>query len=306
MGVVSQADALNIVTKARYTSDTATTLDGDEIIKFEDKDFDTHNAYNTGTGVYTVPETGYYQVNTGIRSDDVSMVEGKSFELNLEVDSTVVGIHSIEAQNTGSYRFDHNISDLLYLTKGQEVQVRHTHNDAVNPTLVTSASANYFSIYRIPDLSVYGTYNTFEVKSAASSAFNLSTGGYVSNEFAQMSGNSVTLTPGRWRLSGHVYLADGSGTGIEGVLTYWGSTNGANTTTVPTDLASTTGCTVLNNIHGHGGKRLSGDYEDSVFDSTQVIISLTQEVTVYLVPRCFFSTAGTATVTAYLTAERLT
>jgi hypothetical protein len=56
----SQQIAATETVAARYTTDTA---QNNNIIKCEDKDFDTHNAYNTSTGKYTIPVSGVYRIS---------------------------------------------------------------------------------------------------------------------------------------------------------------------------------------------------------------------------------------------------
>lgn len=56
----SQVIATSETVSARYTTDTAQNND---VIKCEDKDFDTHNAYSITTGKYTVPMSGVYRIS---------------------------------------------------------------------------------------------------------------------------------------------------------------------------------------------------------------------------------------------------
>lgn len=134
---------------------------------------------------------------------------------------------------------------------------------------------------------------------ASSSTFNWSTAGYASGEYAQMTGNSITLVPGTWELQGLIIIRGGTSTGRTFYYAAWGASNGNNTTSAPTGLT-----------FDQGGGDLYIEFASDQLDDlnvlmTQPILTITTETTVYLVPRAAFSSAGTGTFNVNLSAKRL-
>ena len=138
-----------------------------------------------------------------------------------------------------------------------------------------------------------------EIIDAASSAFDISTAGYASNEWAQMTGNSAALWAGVWQISG-AFLWDDSGSTAEQVTLQWSGANGANTSSNP-GAASTTSGSVFYLLNDFGATEI----EDHYAAMPTIMVSPTSDTTYYLVPRVVFSVAGSGTVTTEITARRV-
>lgn len=120
---------------ARYTSDSGQVLNNNDTIVYEDLDRDTHNAYNTTTGVYTAPISGWYNITASVRPSTSS-----AFALEIQVNS--IG----QARNTSDFSGSMVVVN-KYLNKGDEVEFRNVTGGS--NTLNTVPAANYFSIARI-------------------------------------------------------------------------------------------------------------------------------------------------------------
>jgi hypothetical protein len=109
------------------------------------KTFDTNGALNSATGVFTAPETGYYQVNGNVRLNSVAYVGGEVVTLSISKNgSTYSEGLSIYPGTTTPLSVRH--SDVVFLAKGDTVSLRLFNTRAC--TLVTTSGANYFSIHK--------------------------------------------------------------------------------------------------------------------------------------------------------------
>lgn len=140
---------------AVYSSDAGQSIanNTDVTLVYEDKVFDTHNAYNTSTGEYTTPVTGNYKiglttilsgaaVNGGIRAFVKLDVNGS------EPPSSRMG--SSANNGAGNYTlFYINGECLIPLNKGDVVKVIINHNTGSSENINTTLAANGFSIMRV-------------------------------------------------------------------------------------------------------------------------------------------------------------
>lgn len=130
---------LNDFVAARYKSSSGQSVASNAVIKYESQDFDTHSAYNTSTGVYTVPRSGYYQVNARY-AESTSAGTGMAIQVN----GTSVSI----VQNETSAALESiSLSDILKLDAGDTLTVIYTRGGSA--TLQASGSRNTFSIMRM-------------------------------------------------------------------------------------------------------------------------------------------------------------
>ena len=139
----------------RYTSDAAATISNNTntTLVFEDKDTDTHNAYNNSTGVYTFPVSGYYSVDckVGIYGRDsanstrvyiASSIDGSgSNDITLDTEAAAgVGAYAFFALD-GSYT--------KYFNKGQTIEVFLHQNTGSSQDLYAGGNNVFLSIIRI-------------------------------------------------------------------------------------------------------------------------------------------------------------
>ena len=127
-------------------SDNTTTLR-----IFNSEIYDTDNAYDTSTGLFTVPTTGKYVIIAGINIDGGSNT-GTEFALGLSLggDASATG-HTFLKFNSGSLiRWDANITVVRSLTASNTVGVYGRMNTTSGDwNMYSGTNTNYFGAFRI-------------------------------------------------------------------------------------------------------------------------------------------------------------
>lgn len=131
---------------ARYTSNSGQSIPNVEAtFIYEDIDLDTHNAYNTSTGVYTIPVSGWYIIDASFITQAFSTASTLVMRINVDgaAKKTTTTI------NTGlGGEYTCQIQHKIYLTKNQQVEIRKLATAGTVSAAAISAS-NTFSIARI-------------------------------------------------------------------------------------------------------------------------------------------------------------
>jgi hypothetical protein len=112
------------------------------------KTYDTHGALNTGTGVFTTPISGYYQVSSRVLFAAAVYVINHSIALALIKNGVTVALSRSPAQTTGAIFMESIISDVVYLNKGDTLSV-NVVNERGTTALQNSAVYNYLSIIKV-------------------------------------------------------------------------------------------------------------------------------------------------------------
>lgn len=138
---------------ARYTSNSGQVIGTTTTnLIFEDLSKDTHNAYNTSTGVYSVPASGWYSISCGIMFIDVgsSWASNEISDLNIRVNGSLLeNLDYFQAKSAFSTRYIKlKGSCEIFLEKGDEVTL-DTRKTASSQALISSSPYNTFSIARI-------------------------------------------------------------------------------------------------------------------------------------------------------------
>lgn len=126
---------------ARYFA-SATSISGSlATVVWTTKDFDT--ASGMVSGVYTIPTTGKYQVNTALAVNG-TLALNSALNLQLQKNGTVVSEQNVFSGGieTG---FVSDVSDIISCIAGDTVRVQ-VSTTATGPSIVSSNSKNYFSI----------------------------------------------------------------------------------------------------------------------------------------------------------------
>lgn len=132
-----------------------------------------------------------------------------------------------------------------------------------------------------------------------------------SNNYHALTGNSVSLTAGTWRILSSALFTN-NGTTPTYTLCALGiySSNGADSGTVPTLLSATSNLT-LNSTYpiyptlGLNTLLSSLTATDIVISSQEITVTVTATVTLYVVTYSNQTTSANARITGYITAQRI-
>lgn len=131
------------------TSITSAVVD----VPFATKVFDTHNAFNGATGVFTAPATGKYRITGNLYSQAVTLSTSQSFDIRFKVTSTPEGlsaatlIKQLTYGNGASIAATANASEIYDLVAGNTLQISAASDVTVG--LSTSSGRNFICIERI-------------------------------------------------------------------------------------------------------------------------------------------------------------
>lgn len=235
---------------------------------------------------------------TAVLGDDVVLASGSAFTVTLP---TAVG------------------------SSGKTYRIKKTDTSATNTITIATTSAQTIDGRASSDI-VLRQYGDFiavvsdganwsiiskketQYVSASMTALLLSTIG--SGNFGNVTGNSVSLTFGQWRVCGYFALGLTATSAATTVATSSGffAANGANSASTPTALTGTVGPITWSGTNSIviGASNIGAASEPQIQSSTQCFTfntSTTQSV--FLVPNTSFSTAGSAAVGGAIWAERL-
>ena len=138
---------------ARYTSTDGQGIpnNANTTVTHENIDYDTHNAYNTTTGAYTAPVSGYYMYTVRLHfaaSIDWAATERAILYIAPSNGPSIRLIFEAQTATTNNETGFHS-SEIIYLDKGDTVSTLVFHNQGAEQPLSTTATANSFSIARI-------------------------------------------------------------------------------------------------------------------------------------------------------------
>ena len=137
---------------ARYTSNSGQSFaDGaSDPVLYEDLVTDTHNAYNTTTGIYTVPTSGWYTY-TGLITFSSTRGAGELAALRCRVNNVIIeeSINEAGVADTQSTFISCKCSGEIYLEKNDELFMEGHQTIFTSIVLNASSYRNIFSIARI-------------------------------------------------------------------------------------------------------------------------------------------------------------
>lgn len=125
--------------KCKATTATQTVTNTDSIVIFSTKVFDSHSAYSTSTGIYTVPVAGTYRVSSGSEGSaaQASTVGGRS-NLTVRKNSTTQSqLGSFVAHATGA-----NLSPIM----GGSTLVQCAVNDTLDIAISRDANLTNYAL----------------------------------------------------------------------------------------------------------------------------------------------------------------
>jgi len=134
-----------------YTSDAGTSIPDVTVttLKYEDRLYDSHNAYNTTTGEYTVPVTGKYLVTTNGTLAATATFNGSEelFQV-IAVDLDQKAANLSYPSSSGTIKSAH-ISAVVECTKGQIITARMYQASGGALLQYAQARGNYLQITKV-------------------------------------------------------------------------------------------------------------------------------------------------------------
>jgi hypothetical protein len=134
-----------------------------------------------------------------------------------------------------------------------------------------------------------------------------------SGNYQSMSGNSLVLPPGIWRLFGGCKFGNnGSSPAYSNIALQFLGANGADSSSLPVAVSTLSGVTVLsaNNTNQAatgdlGSYNFTAAANQSSIPAEEMIVRVTSTVTVFLVPYATMTTAANARLTTFANAQKL-
>ncbi len=151
-----QTIAASEIVACRYNTNTARAVSDATAIIFEDLVYDTHNSYNTTTGQWTCPQSGYYRFDSNIETNAFTPSAINNY-LRINARNTTTSLNTMGpyqvAKITGSAIYTTaTINVVLYVAKGDVIELRFSETiPAVN--LSTDSTANWMSITKVSGVS---------------------------------------------------------------------------------------------------------------------------------------------------------
>lgn len=141
--------AANETVACSYYSSNQPTIVSSATIKYENKIFDTHNAYNTSTGIYTVPISGTYRASACLQTNSAAWNSGDAMEITISpsvgtsCDYRVIAPGATITNCVGA-------TDIFHFNAGDTLQISLSNGrTGGSVSLVATTSRNKFAVERI-------------------------------------------------------------------------------------------------------------------------------------------------------------
>ncbi len=137
----------------KYSNGAATSVpnSGDNNVPFATKVFDTHAAYNTGTGIYTVPVSGKYRVSGTVTFGSLLYASGNLILVSVYKNSAIESYGAgVLLQAAITNQIGASVSTTVQCSAGDTLEFRANNSRTAGAsTLAASASENHLEIERI-------------------------------------------------------------------------------------------------------------------------------------------------------------
>ena len=300
--VMSTTQANLQTVKARAYRSAAQSVANSTTVKIQlsSESFDNHSAFDSTTNYrFTAPVSGTYRVDANIVwLTNATGVRGTLIYKNgTAIATSYTSGHTSNV--TGA-----TVSTTVQLDKGDYLELYGFQDSGGSLDTFSSSSTTFMSVSEEPDFTTIGVYSPYEVKSAASSVKTPT----ATATFSQMTGNSLTLTPGTWSIQANCRFANSGTTPTYNYLEIglYGA-NGADNGTTPAYIGSLSGVTIVNETISSAGRHYLyvPSAPDGSMTSQEMIVLNTASITVYAVPYQTSSTPANARMTTFLNVRRI-
>ena len=132
----------------RYTSSNGQSIPNNvyTITKYESKDYDTNNAYDTSTGIWTCPQTGYYIISAKV------LFQSSSNHRHIRIYKNGTYVSSGNAWNVSvnpSTEGYAQVHDELYLSNGDQITIQVYQNSGAALGLIAAPDHNVLTIRKV-------------------------------------------------------------------------------------------------------------------------------------------------------------
>ncbi len=143
--VIAATESVN----ARYHASATAVSGSDATVVFSTKDFDSHNAYSTSTGNYTVPVSGKYAVSATLRVLGTYTAANTSSSLSVYKNTVQYSQStSVTAGSISQTFIGVSINDLVSCNAGDVIAIK-VSSSATGPSLDNGNEREFFSIERV-------------------------------------------------------------------------------------------------------------------------------------------------------------
>lgn len=241
---LSTTDTLFTSAVARLSGDPASATAGNPII-FPTRDFDNLSAYNTTTGLYTIPKSGYYRIHGFIASAATAGTTIQAY------------VNSNFSANLGACDSNGEVTytGIVYANRSDTISVRPS-------ATLDAGSASILNIEEIPNFQIFSVYGQTELLPAT----GFSSGGLVSyaitvDQWGDL--DSEVITPGEWDVSITAVFASNGAT-TTGAINVGVSTTSGN---------SSTGLVTGENRVINTKSTASGSFETLSFEQKGIVVT---------------------------------
>lgn len=142
--IIAATESVN----GRYFSSTSTVTSSLATIIYATKGWDTHNAYNVSTGIWTAPVSGKYQFNASAVTTGTYILNNAA-DIQIQQTGSSSQISEQLTRAGGAVAFvTSNVSDEFYCLAGDTIKIQLACG-ATGPTIAASNSINFFSWSRV-------------------------------------------------------------------------------------------------------------------------------------------------------------